>query len=239
MQTLRNQTLAALEDNTNTLKSVEHQRQRQSSVLDNLRNSFTDQASPISPVKLKDDRGKTFDADNDMIDILLLMGKQTNKQFELKSVDPNSNKLNINGVDVSLVPDGIKRKGKDHDFSKGFALFITIKDVTKRHKKGVENKLKQFLRDIGYKQRDTKSNNSKIIRRMLANIGEATSHVISIVTSSEDKIYRRDTSDCEQVIVEEEEEEEEEETDYETDKQIEASGLSKADPNNLIERLEL
>ena len=43
-------------------------------------------------------------------------------------------------------------------------------------------------------------------------------------------------------------EEEEEETDYETDKQIEASGLSKTnhwschhyvDPNNFIERLEL
>ena len=34
-------------------------------------------------------------------------------------------------------------------------------------------------------------------------------------------------------------EEEEEKTDYKTDKQIEASGLSKADPNNLIKRLEL
>ena len=76
---------------------------------------------------------------------------------------------------------------------------------------------------------------------MLANIGEATSHVISIPISSEDEIHRRDTSDYEQGIVveEEEEEEEEEETDYETDKHIEASGLSKIDPNNLIERLEL
>ena len=34
MQAIQNQTLAALEDNTNTLKSVEHQRQRQSSFLD-------------------------------------------------------------------------------------------------------------------------------------------------------------------------------------------------------------
>ena len=75
---------------------------------------------------------------------------------------------------------------------------------------------------------------------MLANIGEATSHVISIPSSSEDEIYRRDASGYEQgIVVEEEEEEEEEETDYETDKQTKASGLSKADPNNLIERLEL
>ena len=73
---------------------------------------------------------------------------------------------------------------------------------------------------------------------MLANIGKATSHVISIPSSSEDEIYHCGTSDYEQGIVEEEEEEEEE-TDYETDKQIEASGLSKADPNNLMERLEL
>ena len=51
MQALQKQTLAALADNTNTLKSVEHQSQRQSSFLDNLRSSFTDQASLISPVK--------------------------------------------------------------------------------------------------------------------------------------------------------------------------------------------
>ena len=86
---------------------------------------------------------------------------------------------------------------------------------------------------------------------MFASIGEPTSRVISIPTSSEDEIYRPDTSDYEQGIVEEEEEEE---TDYETDKQIEASGLTKTNPNNqgtcfadqrschlngLVERLEL
>ena len=70
---------------------------------------------------------------------------------------------------------------------------------------------------------------------MFASIGEPTSHVISIPTSSEDEIYRRDTSDYEQGIVVEEEQK----TDYETDKQIEASGLSKADPKNLVEILEL
>ena len=64
MQALQNQTLAALEDITNALKSVEHQRQ----------SSFIEQASLLSPtldppVTLKDDRGKTFTVDNDMIDI--------------------------------------------------------------------------------------------------------------------------------------------------------------------------
>ena len=143
MQALQNQTIATLEDNTNRLKSVELQ--RQSSFLDNLQSSFTDQASPISAVKLKDDRGKTFDVDNDMIEIFLLMGKQTNKQFKLISVDPSSNKFKINGVGVSLVPNGIKMKGKFYDFSKGFALFITNKDVTERDIKDDENKKNNFL----------------------------------------------------------------------------------------------
>ena len=128
-----------------------------------------------------------FAVENDMIDILLPMGKQTNKKFELISVDPNSNKVKINGVDVSLVPDGIKMKGKVYHFSKGFAILITSKDVTERDIKGDENKIKQFLKDIGYKQRgDTKSNRSKLIRKMLTSIGEPTSQVTSIPTSSED-----------------------------------------------------
>ena len=157
VQALQNKTLAALDSNTNALKSLGHQQQ----------NSFLDERVALlththqQHVTLKDDRGKTFAVDNDIIDILLLMGKQTNKQSELISVDPNSNKFKINGVDVSLVPDGIKMKGKVYHFSKGFLMFITIKDVTERDIKEDENKIKQFLKDIGYKQRgDTKSNRS-------------------------------------------------------------------------------
>ena len=142
---------------------------------------------------------------------------------------------------------------------KCFAIFITNKDLTERDIKGDEHKIKQFLRDIGYKQRgDTKSNRSKLIRSMLSSIGEGisrigepTSHVISKSTCSEENLYNRDTSDYEQGVKEEEvekeeEEEEEEETEYKTDTQIEASGLTKTDPNNqrschlngLVERLE-
>ena len=50
MQARQNQTLAALEDKTNTLKSVKHQRQRQSSFLDQQASLLS--PSPISPVKL-------------------------------------------------------------------------------------------------------------------------------------------------------------------------------------------
>ena len=246
MQALQNKTLSALKGNTYALKSIEHQRQRRR------QSSFLEQTNLASPVKLKYDRGKTFTIDNEMFEILLLMSKQTNKQFELISVDPNSNKFKIDGVDVSLVPDGIKMKSKVYDFSKGFVIFFTNKDVTERDIKGDENKIKQFLRDIGYKQRgDTKSNRSKLIRRMFAGIGEPTSHVILLPTSNENEIYRHDTSDYEQRIIEEETDYE---TDYETDPrsgwetktegpytdpQIEASGLNSIGPNSLIERLEL
>ena len=64
------------------------------------------------PETLKDDRDKPITVESDMMDILLLMGKQTNKQFELESVDPNSFKCKINGKNVSLVPDETKIKSK-------------------------------------------------------------------------------------------------------------------------------
>ena len=163
MQALQNQSLAALEDNTNALKSVEHQRQ----------SSFLEQASLLSPtldppVTLKDDRGKTFTVDNDMLEILLLMGKQTNKQLELKSVDPNSNKFKINGVDVSLAPNGIKEKGRVYDFSRGFTLFVTNKDVTEKENRGEGINIRLFLSEIDYnrKRGDTNSNRVKLIRRI-------------------------------------------------------------------------
>ena len=115
---------------------------------------------------------------------------------------------------------GIKTKGKVYDFSKGFPMFITNEDVNERDIKNDENKIKQILKDIYYKQRgDTESNRSKLIRRMFANFGEPTSQVISTPTSSEDEKYQRDTSDYEQGAVGDEEEEGEEEADYETDKQ--------------------
>ena len=115
------------------------------------------------------DKGRTSAADNEMDEILFLMCKQTNKQFELKSVDPDSNKTLKNGIVVSLVPNGIKIKGFNYDFSEVPAMFNTIKDLIEGDEiKGDENKIKQFIRDIGYKQRgDTKSNRSKLIRRIL------------------------------------------------------------------------
>ena len=107
MQALQNKTLAALDSNTKALKSLRHH--QQISFLDGPIALLT--PSPDPPVTLKDDRGKKFAVDNDMIDILLEMGKPTNKKFQLISVDAYSNKFKTNDIDISLVPDGIKMKG--------------------------------------------------------------------------------------------------------------------------------
>ena len=77
MHALQNKTLAALDSNTNALKSVGHH--QQSSFLDEQAALLT--PSPNPHVTLKDDRGKTFAVDNVLIDILLEMCEQTNKQF--------------------------------------------------------------------------------------------------------------------------------------------------------------
>ena len=68
------------------------------------------------------------------------MGKPTNKQVELISVDPTSKKFTINGIDVSLVPDVIKLKSKVYNFSMGLLMFITYKNVTERDIKVMKTK---------------------------------------------------------------------------------------------------
>ena len=128
---VHNETMHALQNKTLEALTINNEHQR----------SFLDVQAALST--LKNDRCKTFAIGKDMTDILVLMGKQTNKQFELISVDPNSNKFKINGIDVSLVPDGIKIKDSIYNFSRSFTIFI-IRDI-----RGDENKIKQLLRDIG------------------------------------------------------------------------------------------
>ena len=105
-----------------------------------------------------------------------------------------------------MTPNGIKLRNNNYDFTKGFLMFTTNKNVTEGDIKSDENKIKQFLRDIGYKQRrDTKSNRSKFIRRLSISIASP----------------RRDSSSSESTVYDTNEEEE-----------VKASGITKTDPNN-------
>ena len=136
LQALQNDTLAALADTNSN--------QQHNSFLDERAALLT--PTPDQPVRLKDDRVQRFSLDKDMINIFLLMGKQTYKQFELISLDPNANKFKINGVDISPVLDGIKKNCKIYDFSKGFAMFITNEDESKRDIKGAGYEKKTISR---------------------------------------------------------------------------------------------
>ena len=126
-------------------------------------------------------------------------------------------KFKINGVDVSLVPDGIKIKSRVYDFSRGFTKFVTKKDVTQKDIRGDEMKIRLFLSDINYnrKRGDTKNNRKKPFRRI------ETRHALP------------GRNPCHHTV-----DSSSEETVYESGEEVEASGLNKADPNNLIERLE-
>ena len=148
------ETAAWIEDNWNALKALE----------------FTAHQSGFSVREsntLPGQKGKLFNLSNEMLDILADMKEQSNIQLELIPVDANENEFTVKNVRTHITRIGIKLKNNNYDFSKDFLMFITDKNVTKRDVKGDENKIKQFLRDIGYKQRgDTKSSRSKVIRAL-------------------------------------------------------------------------
>ena len=123
MQALQNKTLAALESNTNAFKSLGHR--QQSSFLDERAALLT--LLPNPSVTLKENGGKAIAVENDLINVLLEMVKQTNKQFHLISADPNANKHKINGADVSLLPDGERRKLKSMIFLRALLCLLLLK----------------------------------------------------------------------------------------------------------------
>ena len=148
-----------IEENTNALKALEFSPVQQSGF------------SVREPITLPGREGKLFKLSNEMLDTLADMRKQTNIQLRLVPFDANENEFTINNVPTHITPNGIKLRNINSDFTKGFLMFITNKNVTERDIKADENKVKRFLRDIGYKQRgDTKSNRSKVIRRLSISI---------------------------------------------------------------------
>ena len=190
-----------IEDNTNALKALEFSPVQQRGF------------SVREPITLPGREVKLFKLSNEMFDILADMRKQTNIQLRLVPFDANENEFTIHNVPTHITPNGRKLRNNNYDFTKSFLMFITNKIVTERDIKGDENKIKQFLWDIGYKQRgDTKSNRSKEDYQLVSHHREEILLVVS-----ESTVY--DTN------------EEEEE--------VKASGLTKTDPNNLIERLEI
>ena len=148
-----------IEHNKNALKALEFSPVQQ--------NGF----SVREPITLPGREGKLFKLSNEMHDILADMRKQTNIQLRLVPFDANEIEFTIINVPTRITMNDIILRNNNYDFTIGFLMFITNKNVTERDIKCDENKIKRFLRDIGCKQRgDTKSNRSKVIRRLSISI---------------------------------------------------------------------
>ena len=170
MQALQIKTLVEL-DNTTALKALEFSPVQQIGF------------SIRGPITLPGREGKLIKLSNEMLDILADMRKQTNIQIILVPFDAIENEFTINNVPTHITPNGIKLRNNNCDFTKGFRMFITNKNVTERDIKRDEKKIKQFLRDIGYRQRgDTKSSRSKVIRKISISI--ASPRRVSFISES-------------------------------------------------------
>ena len=121
-----------IEDNTNALKALEFSPVQQSGF------------SVREPITLPGREGKLFKLSNEMLDILADMRKQTNIQLRLVPFDANEDEFTINKVPTRKKPNGIKLRNNNYDFTKGFLMFITNKNVTERDIKGDENKINDF-----------------------------------------------------------------------------------------------
>ena len=112
-----------IEDNTNALKALEFSRVQQSGF------------SVREPITLPGREGKLFKLSNEMLDILADMRKQTNIQLRLVPFDENENEFTISNVPTRITTNGIKLRINNFDFTNGFFMFSTNKNVTERHKR--------------------------------------------------------------------------------------------------------
>ena len=140
------------------------------------------------------------------------MGAQTNPQLKLELVDLPSRRYKMNGVDITLEHGAFLVRDNVYEFSEGFTDFLTKTNVTYDDKfEEDENKIKRFLKDIGYDlgKGDKKSARYRAIKRIIG---------------AKDDVYGRglnsnpDQQSCHHYV---------------------DQGTCFADPNSLVERLEL
>ena len=117
-----------IEDNTNALKALEFSPVQQSGF------------SVREPITLPGREGKLFKLSNEMLDVLADIRKETNIQLRLVPFDANENEFTIINVPTRITPNGIKLRNNNYDFTKGFFMFITNKNVTERDIKAMKTK---------------------------------------------------------------------------------------------------
>ena len=75
-----------------------------------------------------------------MPDNLAVIRKRSNIELQLIPVDAKENNFTIIIVRTHITPNDIKLRNNHYDFSEGFLLFITDKNVTERDIRSDENK---------------------------------------------------------------------------------------------------
>ena len=139
------------------------------------------------------------------------MGAQTNPQLKLELVDLPSRRYKMNGVDITLEQGAFLVRDNVYEFSEGFTDFLTKSNIIYDNTEEDENKIKMFLKDIGYDlgKGDKKSARYRAIKRIIG---------------AKDDVYGRglnsnpDQQSCHHYV---------------------DQGTCFADPNSLVERLEL
>ena len=97
------------------------------------------------------------------------MGAQTNPQLKLELVDLPSRRYKMNGVDITLEQGAFLVRDNVYEFSEGFTDFLTKSNITYDNIEEDENKIKRFLKDIGYDlgKGDKKSARYRAIKRII------------------------------------------------------------------------
>ena len=138
------------------------------------------------------------------------MGTQTNPQLKLNLVDLPTRRYKMNGVDITLEQGAFLVRDNIYEFSEGFIEFLTNPNVTYNDDiEEDENKIKRFLKDIRY---DLGKGNKKSARY----------RTIKRIMEVRDDIFGRGLD-----------------TNQQSCHHYVDQGTCFADPNNLVERLEL
>ena len=138
------------------------------------------------------------------------MGTQTNPQLKLNLVDLPTRRYKMNGVDITLEQGAFLVRDNIYEFSEGFIEFLTNPNVTYNDDiEEDENKIKRFLKDIRY---DLGKGDKKSARY----------RTIKRIMEVRDDIFGRGLN-----------------TNQQSCHHYVDQGTCFADPNNLVERLEL
>ena len=198
-----------------TLRAIDWQNQeldKQTKMIEQAGSQFNETASKIGEtLKGTQDIAPVF-VDTKTAKLLHDMGAQTNPQLKLELIDLPTRRYKMNGVDITLEQGAILVRDNIYEFSEGFTDFLTKSNVTYDDSiEEDENKIKRFLFDIRYDlgKGDKKSARYRTIKRIMG---------------AKDDVYGRglnskpDQRSCHHYM---------------------DQGNCFADPNSLIERLEL